>query len=215
MWVWSLSFRQYVAFCPPIPNPAAPDSWQLGGASHVLAAGQLFVYKLMSKLIISPAYGDDANARFGGHELAVYAGRSAAAGARLCRQAGGALWHHPRAMGGAGQGRAHRGAEAVGTRRTDGNAADHADAADRSAVRQWLDRAPRRRDRPPRQPALSAQGGAPLAGQTRRAALGTDGNRARRHQSGGRPPPPHSTGSDQGKRAQRHSEPPRRTPSAG
>jgi len=71
--------------------------------------------------------------------------------------------------------------------RTDGNAADHADAADRPAVRQWLDRAPRRRNRPPRQPALSAQGGAPVTRQAERAALRTDGNRARRHQSGRTP----------------------------
>ena len=72
----------------------------------------------------------------------------------LCRQAGRPLRHHPRAMGGAGQGRAHRGPETDGTRRTDGDAADHADAADRQALRQWLDRTPRRTNRPPRQPPL-------------------------------------------------------------
>src|SRR5258708_40337113 len=76
--------------------------------------------------------------RFRGYELAVYACRSAEAGARLCRQAGRALRHYPRAMGGAGQGGTPRGAEAVGTGGTDGNAADHADAADRPALRQRL-----------------------------------------------------------------------------
>src|ERR1700712_3291922 len=108
----------------------------------------------------------DLNApRSRGYELPVYAWRVAAAGAALCRQAGGALRHHPRAMGGAGQGGAHRGPEAVGTRRTDGNAADYADSADRQALRQWLDRTPRRRERPPCQPALSEEGGAAAARQ--------------------------------------------------
>src|SRR6266481_7818766 len=69
--------------------------------------------------------------RFRGYELPVYACRIEAACPRLCRQAGRALRHYPRAMGGAGQGGAHRGPEAVRTRRADGNAADHADAADR------------------------------------------------------------------------------------
>ena len=107
--------------------------------------------------------------RFRGYELPVHAGRSAADGARLCRQAGGALRHHPSAMGGAGQDRTRRGPQAVGTRRTDGNAADHADAADRQALRRRLDRAPQRRQRPPRQPALPEEGGAPAARQARRA----------------------------------------------
>src|SRR2546430_9483660 len=73
--------------------------------------------------------------RFRGYEFAVYARRGAAAGARLCRQAGRALRHYPRAMGGACQGPAQRGPETVRTRRTDGNAADHADAAGRPALR--------------------------------------------------------------------------------
>src|SRR6202171_5681311 len=98
--------------------------------------------------------GGDAHApRYRGYELPVYAWRIAAAGARLCRQAGRALRHYPRAMGGAGQGGTYRGPEAIGTRGTDGNAADHADAADRSSLRQRLDRTPRRRYRPARQPA--------------------------------------------------------------
>ena len=46
----------------------------------------------------------------------------------------------------------------------------------------------------------------PLLGKLERAALRTDGDRARRHQSGRRPPPARPTGSDQGKRAQRHPE---------
>src|SRR4051794_36187014 len=101
--------------------------------------------EFISKLIISQAYGGEAYARFRGYELPFHARRGAADGARLCRPAGGALWHHPCAMGGAGQGRAGRRPEAVGTRRTDGDAADHADATDRQALRQWLDRTPRRR----------------------------------------------------------------------
>src|SRR5260370_20978352 len=112
--------------------------------------------------------------RFRGYELPVYARRIAAAGARLCRQTGRALRHYPRAMGGAGQGGTHRGYEAVGTRGTDGNAADYADPADRPSARQRLDRTPRRRYRPPRQPALSAQGGAPAIGQIERAAFRAD-----------------------------------------
>src|SRR4029078_12106212 len=127
--------------------------------------------EFISKLIISQAYGGEAHARFRGYELLVYARRGAADDARLCRPAGGALRHYPRAMGGSGQGRANRGPEAVGTRRTDGDAADHADAADRQALRQWLDRTPRRRERPPRQPPLSAQGRASPAWQARRATL--------------------------------------------
>src|SRR3989442_4957524 len=95
----------------------------------------------------------EAYAQFRGYELPVYAGRGATDDARICRPAGGALRHYPRAMGSFSQGRTHRGPEAIGTRRADGDAADHADAADRQAVRQWLDRAPRRRDRPPRQSA--------------------------------------------------------------
>src|SRR5947207_14326832 len=106
--------------------------------------------------------------RFRGYELPVYARRIAAAGARLCRQAGRALRHYPRAMGGAGQGGTHRGPEAIGTGGTDGNAADYADAADRQALRQRLDRAAQRRYRPSRQPALFAQGRAPIARKTRR-----------------------------------------------
>src|ERR1700687_2197253 len=141
--------------------------------------------------------------RFRGYELPVYAWRIAAAGARLCRQAGRALWHYPRAMGAAGQGGAQRGPEAVGTGGTDGNAADHADAADRSPVRQWLDRTPRLRYRPPRQPALSAQGRASVARQAGRTAFRADGDRARGHQSHRRPPPARPIGNDQGKRAQR------------
>src|SRR4051812_25022515 len=66
--------------------------------------------KFISKLIISVAYERTMDApRFRGRQLAVYAGRGAAPGARLCRPAGGALWHHPRAMGGAGQGGTRRG----------------------------------------------------------------------------------------------------------
>src|SRR5450631_832935 len=114
--------------------------------------------------------------RFRGYELPIYARRIAAPGTRLCRQAGRALRYYPRAVGGAGQGGAHRGPQTVGTRRTDGNAADHADAADRPPLRQWLDRAAKRRYRPPRQPALSAQGRAAVARQTRRVALRTDGD---------------------------------------
>src|SRR5689334_15379962 len=87
--------------------------------------------EIISKLIICQAYGGEADARFRGYELPVYAWRGAADDARLCRPAGGTLWHHPRAMGGSGQGRTKRGPEAVRTRRTDGDAADHADAADR------------------------------------------------------------------------------------
>src|ERR1700736_1607645 len=100
-----------------------------------------------------------ADARFRGYELPAYAGRIAAAGARLCRQAGRAPRHYPRSMGGFGQGGAHRGPETDRTRRADGDAADHADPAGRQALQQWLDRAPRRRDRPPRQPALSEEDG--------------------------------------------------------
>src|SRR6202020_1922002 len=77
--------------------------------------------------------------RFCGYELPVYAWRIAAAGARLCGPAGSALRHPPRAMGGAGQGRAVRGTQTVGTRRTDGDAADHADAFDRPSLRYRLD----------------------------------------------------------------------------
>ena len=44
-------------------------------------------------------------------------------------------------------------------------------------------------NRPPRQPPLSAQGGAAAARQTRRAALRTHRDRARGHQSRRRPPP--------------------------
>src|SRR6202790_5571497 len=109
-------------------------------------------------------------------------------------------------MGGSGQGGAQRGPETVGTRRTDGNAADYADASDRKALRQWLDRKRGRQGRPPRQPALSAQGRAAAARQPRRAALRTGRDRARRHQSGRRPPPPRPTGGHQGKRAQRDPE---------
>src|SRR5215218_2976505 len=154
-------------------------------------------------------------ARFRGYELAVYARRTGAAGARLCRQAGVALWHHPRAMGGSGQGRAHRRPEADGTRRTDGDAADHADAADRQALRQWLDRAPRRRDRPPRQPPLSEEGRAPSARQTVRAAVGADRDRARRHQSRRRPSTARPTRINQGKRSQRDPESAQRTAPKG
>src|SRR5947209_5296059 len=49
-----------------------------------------------------------SDARFRGYELPVYARRSAAPGTRLCRQAGRALWHYARPMGGAGQDRTHR-----------------------------------------------------------------------------------------------------------
>src|SRR3979490_1145431 len=95
--------------------------------------------------------------RFRGYEFPVYAWRIAAPGARLCGQAARALRDYPRTMGGAGQGRTPRRHEADGTCRTDGNAAHYADAADRQAVRQWLDRTPRRRQRSPRQPALSEE----------------------------------------------------------
>src|SRR5205085_8661637 len=57
---------------------------------------------------------------FGRYELPVYARRIAAPCARLCRQGGRALRHHPRAMGGAREGGTQRGHEAVGTRRADG-----------------------------------------------------------------------------------------------
>src|ERR1700728_3200806 len=77
--------------------------------------------------------------RFRGYELPVYPRRIAAAGARLCGSAGGPLRHHPRAMGGAGEGRTLRGHEADRTCRADGDAADHADAFDRSPLRQRLD----------------------------------------------------------------------------
>src|SRR6478735_3220092 len=110
--------------------------------------------------------------RFRGHEFLLYPRRVAAADARLRRQGGGALRHYPRAVGGAGQGRAQRGHEADGTRRADGDAADHADAADRQALRQWLDRAPRRRERSPRQPVVPEEGGAPAARQARWPPLG-------------------------------------------
>ena len=53
------------------------------GLSHVLPAGQPFVYKFMSKLIISIAYGDEADARFGGYELAVYLGEVQRLGALM------------------------------------------------------------------------------------------------------------------------------------
>src|SRR6202048_4092323 len=148
--------------------------------------------------------------RFRGYELPVYARRIAAAGARLCRQAGRALRHYPRAVGGAGQGGTHRGPEADRTRGTDGDAAYYADATDRPSLRQWLDRAPRRRNRPPRQPALSAQGRAAAARQIGRAAFRTDRERAGRQQSGRRPPPAGPTRINQGKRAQRDSESSRR-----
>jgi MarR family transcriptional regulator for hemolysin len=46
----------------------------------------------------------------------------------------------------------------------------------------------------------------PLLGKTRRAALRTDGDRARGHQSRRRPPPARPTRNDQGKRAQRDPE---------
>ena len=50
------------------------------------------------------------------------------------------------------------------------------------------------------------QGRAPAARQARRAALRTDGDRARRHQSGRRPPAARPTRPDQGKRPQRDPE---------
>ena len=55
------------------------------------------------------------------------------------------------------------------------------------------------------------QGRAPAARQIGRAALRTDGDRARRHQPGRRPPPARATRSHQGKRPQCDPEPGRRT----
>jgi len=69
--------------------------------------------------------------------------------------------------------------------RTDGNAADTLTRLiDRLCDNGWIDAAAT--IRPPGQPALSAQGRAPLLGK-RAAALGTDGDRARRHQPGPTP----------------------------
>ena len=59
------------------------------------------------------------------------------------------------------------------------------------------------------------QGRAPAARQARRAALRTDRDRARRHQSGRCPPAARATGSDQGKRPQRDPESGRRTATKG
>ena len=84
---------------------------------------------------------------------------------------------------------------------------------DRLCDNGWIER--RGDDRPPRQPPLSAQGRASPAGQARRAALRADGDRARRHQSGRRPPPARPARSDQGKRAQRHTESGRGTAKEG
>src|SRR5258705_7892187 len=121
------SYQAFVAFRRPIPKPARPTV-----PSHVLEAGHVIVNARCRihelAYYMTSLWRGEANARFRGYELPVYARRGATDDARLCRPAGGALRHYPRAMGSFGQGRTHRGPEAIGTRRADGNAADHADA---------------------------------------------------------------------------------------
>src|SRR5690242_17798875 len=89
--------RHFVAFWRPIPKPGDavfPAMFRMRGW-YLLTRHADFI----SKLIIFQAYGE-GDARFRGYEFPVYARRGAADDARLCRQAGGPLWHHPRAMGG-------------------------------------------------------------------------------------------------------------------
>ncbi len=99
---------------------------------------------------------------------------------------GGAVRHHPGAMGGAVAARSPGGAQAIRVRRNPRPAADLADAPARPAVRQRPDRAPRRSQRPPRQAALSHAGGAAAARTAQRARRGLAVDCARGRRTRGR-----------------------------